>query len=132
MDNLLKVNVSAVVKKDDGRFLLIKRSADETVFPGYWGIPGGTVEKTDETLETALLREFMEEVGIEVKSVGLISNNIVQRPGKTMLYLVFEAAHLSGEPRALEDTESVEWKTYEEAKALQLTPRTLEMLSICR
>jgi ADP-ribose pyrophosphatase YjhB (NUDIX family) len=128
--SLFKVNVSAVVKKDD-TFLLVKRSEQETVFPGYWGIPGGTVEATDASLETALDREFLEEVGVSVSGTEMIANNIVERGEKTMLYIVFKAQHKSGTPRPLEDTDAVEWKTYEEAAALKLTPQTLEMLELC-
>jgi ADP-ribose pyrophosphatase YjhB (NUDIX family) len=128
---LFKVNVSAVVKKD-GKFLLIKRSEQEMVFPGHWGIPGGTVEETDKTLEDALSREFMEEVGIKIRLTRVISDNIVKRSDKTMLYIVYEAVHVAGEPRALEDTDAVEWKTYDEAAVLTLTPQTLEMLALCR
>jgi len=128
---LFKVNVSAVVKKDD-TFLLIKRADDETVFPGYWGIPGGTVEYGDGNLEAALSREFMEEVGIEIEPVRLIANNTVVKPEKAMLYLVFEARHIAGDPKPLEDTQVVEWLTYDQAATLQLTPQTLEMLALCR
>lgn len=130
MSDLFKINVSAVIMKEDN-FLLIKRSEAEKVFPGYWGIPGGTVESGDDSLEDALSREFIEEVGIEIDNIEMIANNTVKREHKTMLYIVFSARHKSGEVQALEDTEIAQWKTIEEARKLQLTPNTLEILETC-
>ena len=48
----------------DGRVLLAKRPQGRS-FAGLWEFPGGKVE-TDETPETALIRELREELSIEV------------------------------------------------------------------
>ena len=82
-----KVNVSCVIKKDDN-FLLIKRADDEEVFPGYWGIPGGTVEPADATLEDALVRECAEEVGVEITYLEIVFNDINDEGVKGALYIV--------------------------------------------
>ena len=126
-----KINVSIVIKQDD-KFLIVKRADDEDVFPGYWGIPGGTVEPEDGTLEAALKRECLEEVGVVVDDFELISNNIVKKVDKAMLYLVYKGSYVDGEPQPLEETSQVEWLTYAEAEGLQLTPFTLEILGTCR
>jgi mutator protein MutT len=126
-----KVNVSVVIKKD-GKVLLIKRAEDEDVFPGFWGIPGGTVEPTDATLEDALVRECREEVGVEVTDIKMVSNNINDRGEKGgALYLVYTANYLSGEPTPLDGTEKVEWLNMEEIRELKLTPMTLEIIEAC-
>lgn len=46
-----------------GNVLVIRRSNTDTRRPGQWDIPGGTVED-GETLEDAVVRECIEEVGI--------------------------------------------------------------------
>lgn len=125
-----KVNVSCVIKKNND-FLLIKRADDEDVFPGYWGVPGGTVEPTDATLEDALLRECMEEVGIEIEDVEAISNDINDKGDKGALYIVYKAVHGKGELRALDGTAEVKWLGIDEIRDLMLTPKTMEMIEAC-
>lgn len=126
-----KVNVSVVIKKGED-VLLIKRADDEDVFPGYWGIPGGTVEQTDGSLEAALARECMEEVAVTISDIRLVSNNINDKGEKGgALYLVYEAAYESGEPKPLDGTADVAWLDIEAIRKRQLTPMTLEIIESC-
>ena len=53
-----------ILMKDDGDVLLAQRPAGKP-YEGYWEFPGGKVE-SGETVEDALKREFMEELGITV------------------------------------------------------------------
>lgn len=128
---LFKINVSIIIKNHN-KFLIIKRADTEEVFPGYWGIPGGTVEPEDSNLEMALVRECKEEVGITVTNLQLISNNIVKKEDKAQLYLIYVGNHHSGEPQPLDGTSKIAWMTYDEITQLQLTPHTLEILGLCR
>jgi 8-oxo-dGTP diphosphatase len=50
-----------------GRFLLTSRPEGK-VYAGYWEFPGGKLE-AGETVEAALRRELMEELGIEIGAV---------------------------------------------------------------
>lgn len=125
-----KVNVSCVIKKDNS-FLLIKRAYDEEVFPGYWGVPGGTVEPTDPTLEDALARECLEEVGVEIDNVEPISNDINDKGDQGALYIVYKANYKHGELRALDGTAEAKWLGVNEIRGLKLTPKILEMIEAC-
>lgn len=60
-----KVVVTGFLRKGD-TVLLVKRSDDEKSLPGYFEMPGGTID-FGETPEEALLREFQEEVGIDIE-----------------------------------------------------------------
>lgn len=128
---LFKVNVSAVIRQGDA-FLLIKRADDEEVFPGLWGIPGGTVEPTDATLEGALRRECLEEVGIEVDNIRLITNDIHDKGDKGALYIVYEASYVSGDVKPLDGTADAQWLTIDQIRNLELTPKTLEIIEQCQ
>lgn len=56
--------VGALVKGLSERVLIVKT----TKWRGTWGVPGGKVD-WGETLEAALIREFQEEVGLDLTSV---------------------------------------------------------------
>ncbi|AIE75231.1 MULTISPECIES: NUDIX domain-containing protein [unclassified Synechocystis] len=56
--------VGALVTAPDGRVLIVKT----TKWRGTWGVPGGKVE-WGERLETALKREFQEEVGLDLLDI---------------------------------------------------------------
>ena len=59
------IQVAAAVIECEGRYLITKRGAN-THLPGYWEFPGGKRE-LGESLETCLVRELREELGIEIK-----------------------------------------------------------------
>ena len=50
------------ILKDKDLFLIVKRSDDDTMYPGAWEFPGGHLE-VGETLKEGLKRELMEEIG---------------------------------------------------------------------
>ena len=56
------VGVGAVIV-DEGKVLLIRRRYEP--LKGEWSLPGGMVE-IGETLESALMREMLEETGLRV------------------------------------------------------------------
>ena len=67
MNNVF-VAVHALISEGNN-ILLLKRSKDDDYQPGLWDIPGGTVE-FGETIECALQREIMEEVGLQVEHIS--------------------------------------------------------------
>lgn len=58
------VGAAAIIKDEQGRILLVKRSAD-TTYPGLWCIPCGYVEY-DEDIRAAIVREVKEETGLDI------------------------------------------------------------------
>lgn len=56
-----------VLVRDDGAFLLTSRPAGKA-YAGYWEFPGGKVE-AGETVEQALRRELIEEIGLHIGPV---------------------------------------------------------------
>ncbi len=67
-----------VLIKPNGDFLLTSRPPGK-VYEGYWEFPGGKLE-TGETVEQALRRELMEEIGITIGSVTLWKVELVDYP----------------------------------------------------
>ena len=58
------VTVGALIKGPSGRILIV----ETTKWKGTWGVPGGKVE-WGESLEAAVAREFMEEVGLKLNDI---------------------------------------------------------------
>jgi len=89
-----RVGVGGVLLRE-GRALV-----NRAVYRERFTIPSGYVE-AGESLETALVREFAEETGVEVRvgSLLLVRHKVV-RPGESDVYLAFLLDHLSGEPIA--------------------------------
>ena len=57
------VGVGAVIVQD-GKVLIVKRKYDPLA--GQWSLPGGGVE-LGETLEDSIVREMLEETGLEIE-----------------------------------------------------------------
>lgn len=64
-----EIVAGAVVR--EGRILLGCRAAHKRAFPLFWDLIGGHVE-FGETSEEALRREFVEELGIEIRSFEFV------------------------------------------------------------
>lgn len=60
-----KIITSGLIMRDDGRFLIIKRSDTDNFMPGLWELPGGKSEET-ESPEDSTIRELKEETGLDV------------------------------------------------------------------
>ncbi|HXN24822.1 MAG TPA: NUDIX domain-containing protein [Candidatus Dormibacteraeota bacterium] len=78
------VGVGGVVI-DNGRALLVRRGCEPLI--GQWSIPGGMLE-LNETIQVGVMRELLEETGLEVRVVELIEvfERIFhpQSPGNTL------------------------------------------------
>ncbi|MEO7426162.1 MAG: NUDIX domain-containing protein [Fibrobacteria bacterium] len=57
---------AAIIVDASGRLLLLRRAAGIQRWPGKWGIAGGGIE-AGETPEQGLLREFLEELGPDIR-----------------------------------------------------------------
>lgn len=129
---LYKIILAAVIFNEEGKFLLARRSSNEDVLPGYWGIPGGKIEargNISEILEKELQREVLEEVGIEITDLKYLESHL-NESGK--LNICFSAQLSSGQPKPLDETEEVGWFTLKEAEKMKLTPHTLDRIIITR
>ena len=97
-----KLVAGAIFELESG-IVLIQRDIE----PGYgkWTFPGGFVER-GEIAEAAAEREVFEESGLEIETTRIIG--LYSYEGQTPAIVVFGARVTGGEPRALDETMSVE------------------------
>jgi len=63
---ICKIAVKGIIRNNDDKILLIKRSKQDSFCPGYWETVGGGM-KEKENPQSGLLREIKEETGLSVK-----------------------------------------------------------------
>ncbi len=104
----------------DGRVLLGRRAPDRQVRPCCWDVIGGKAEP-GETLETALVREVREEIGVEPTAFRRLATFEEPGPGDRgggphHLYLV---TAWTGEPEVM-DAEHTELRWFPIGEACTL------------
>lgn len=102
---LHSVSVAGAVIREDGRMLVIKRRDN-----GNWEPPGGVLE-LDETPEEGVVREVLEETGIQVEVERL--TGVYKNMTRGIVSLVFRCKPSSGVELTTPESEAVEWMTPE-------------------
>jgi 8-oxo-dGTP pyrophosphatase MutT (NUDIX family) len=135
-----------VVRKSDGRCLVLKRDPREKVHPGKWGVIGGKLEWNDlpidkpsrkngdvldylSAVENLLVRESREEAGIEIESQLTYINSVAFiRPDETPVVMVkFSALYKSGEVRLEKGAfTDFKWVNSKEAKKIDCIDGVVE------
>ena len=90
----------AVLVRTDGRVLLAQRPLGK-VYSGYWEFPGGKVEPGESTRD-ALVREIIEELGVEITHADPWITQVFTYPHATVKLHFFRATSWVGEPHAKE------------------------------
>ncbi|HYN99126.1 MAG TPA: NUDIX domain-containing protein [Actinomycetota bacterium] len=106
---------------DSGRLLLTRRGSG--AYAGFWSLPGGRVEPL-EPHESALVREFSEETGLEV-AVGRLAGvaEAIEPSGEWHYVIVsYFVDVLGGQLCAGDDAAEVRWVGRGELAGLELTP----------
>lgn len=90
------IGCHALIERN-GRYLLMKRSAQNDYMPLYWDLPGGRLE-FGEDLRAGMLREVREEANLRIKPQGIISHYNLHWPKRNIqiLQLTFQARYVSG------------------------------------
>jgi 8-oxo-dGTP diphosphatase len=105
----LGVAVRAVVERaDDGRILLLQRSANVHTDPGLWEIPGGKLEY-GEAVDDTLIREVGEETGLTIVVGPPFSIVNFAKEPFWVTCETFACRHGQGEVRLSEEHDDFAW-----------------------
>lgn len=120
---------AAVVRRPDGRVLLLRRAAGRSRYPGRWCVVTGLVEP-GETPRTAAIRELAEELGLsgEPQRGGAVVT-VLAEDGEVLRVhpFLFEFAT---EPvvRLDDEHDAFEWVLPAEVRGYDTVPRLAEDL----
>lgn len=118
--------VAAVVRRDDGRFLLSRRLPDSHL-GGLWEFPGGAVEDGESPAD-ALRREFLEELGVDITVEEPITFAFHRDRQRDVVLLFYETRIVSGVPVGKQGQE-VAWYTAGELPFLPTPPADAQLIA---
>jgi len=123
----IRISVRGVLE-DNGKFLLLKRSAKDKHNAGVWEFPGGKLEK-GQTLIKSLKREIKEEAGV---SVSIINTPIVlfeiikagRYDGFSYMQIVYPAKKKGGKIKISNEHDAYGWFSKKKIEKMKTRPKT--------
>ncbi len=115
----LQVGVKILLKNDEGKYLLLRRSPEKySEVDKYWDIPGGRINPGVSLMEN-LKREVMEETGLEITGEPkLLSAQDILRPQKHIVRLTYIGQSV-GEVKLSEEHNEYRWLSVDEVRVLE-------------
>ncbi len=109
-----------LLKDDEGRFLMLQRSAKSKSWPLKWEFPGGKVGIGEHTT-AALKREFLEETSLEITPLKRLLDFSYIEHDRTIDYKIFFVERISGYLAISDEHESFGWFTMSEMASLDIS-----------
>lgn len=116
----LQVGVKALLKNKEGKYLLLRRSAEKySEVVGKWDIVGGRIDPGSRLVEN-LKREIREETSLELEEEPklIAAQDILRVPGRHVVRLTYVAS-INGEPKLDGDHIEFKWFTKDELENLE-------------
>jgi len=130
-----RVGAYGVLRDDSGR-LLLARNSGASEFPGLWTLPGGGVEQGEHP-DDAVIREFAEETGLEIRIDALrgVTADLERLPSGKLEHtdrVIYDVTSVGGALRPETDgtTDLVEWVPSAALDGLPLMPFTARALDL--
>jgi|GEM_PF-430392 len=109
-----------ILKNDDEKYLLLKRSAASKSFPSKWEFPGGKVEP-GEHITSALKREFLEEASLEINPLYRYMEFTYERPQGKVEYKIFWVELIAGAAVLSDEHDDLGWFKLDELRSLDVS-----------
>ena len=103
-----RLAVRAVIRDEQGRCLLLRRSNACKAFVGTWEWPGGKADP-GETFDVAVRREVREETGLEIELTGVAGAFHIEMAQQHLAVLCLEAKPAGGALALSEEHDQSAW-----------------------
>ena len=123
------IAVKGIIRREDGKVLVLKRSDKDDHKPGVWETVGGGMDK-EESPQEALLREISEETGLVV-SVGSPFNvfTFKKDTGEFKVGITFLCEYTSGDVMLSDEHTEYAWIEPGEFSEMQSVPSLYEEIA---
>lgn len=122
----------AIVRREDGKILILRRSSSDTRRPLQWDLPGGQYEPGEEMIK-GVEREIKEESGLNVSGTTAIYSKTEHRKwsdGEASAVFIFYVAKASSDKVKLSFEHSeYRWLSISEAIKVFEYPLHLELFN---
>ena len=115
------LSVKMFISDELDRWLFIKRSDKSKWNPGKWDIPGGKLDP-GESFRDGLLREVVEETGLDVRIKSHFGSIEDETPNFRIVHLVMNGTHIAGDVKLSNEHMEYVWLTKDESLELDLCP----------
>lgn len=114
--------VKGIIRRNDGKILVLKRSDKDDHKPGVWETVGGGMDK-EESPQEALVREISEETGLSI-SISSPFNvfTFKKDTGEFKIGITFLCEYLSGEIMLSDEHSEYRWIEPKEFSEMESVP----------
>ena len=105
--------VRVLLRDENGKILILKRSTDSKTNPGKWELPGGKVDQ-GESFDHALIREVHEETNLKIALdhvTGICEQNL---PLIRAVHIIMSGKIVEGELNLSSEHEGYAWVFFED------------------
>ncbi len=120
----MKTIVCGLIKK--GQNLLIAKRPDHVHLGGFWEFPGGKVE-AGESLEEALVRECLEELGVLVEVMDHFRSFVFEYTEVKLTFHFFLCQIIQGKPEV--EPEKLRWVPLSELQNISFPAANRELIA---
>ena len=114
--------VKGIIRRSDGKMLVLKRSANDDHKPSVWETVGGGMDR-EETPQEALMREIQEETSLDVRvDVPFNVFSFKKDTGEFKVGITFLCEYLSGEVVLSDEHSEYRWIDPKEFADLESVP----------
>lgn len=116
-----RLAVRALIRDNQSRCLLVRRSKACKAFADTWEWPGGKADP-GEAFDETVLREVREETGLEIELTDVAGAFHIEMADKHLAVLCLEAKPTGGTLRLSDEHDGADWAPLHDLLEWNLTP----------
>lgn len=115
------VSIYAILRNENGEFLLLRRSENSHSNPGKWDLPGGKLVR-GEPLEEAVVREVWEETGISIVPGDIAGYATFELPEKKVIAIIYNGGYVIADVKLSHEHVEYTWSSLNNILGMDTLP----------